>query len=100
MNEYVDPITNPHNPVVFFDICIGSRFIGRIKFELFRDVAPKTVENFRQLCTGQYKREGKPIGYKGSTIHRIMRNFILQGGDIVYVCPPPARLFRPRRFTN
>lgn len=44
--------------------------IGRIKFELFADVVPRTAENFRQFCTGEYKRDGVPIGFKGSTFHR------------------------------
>lgn len=43
---------NRGNHVVFFDISIGGRPAGKIKIELFRDVAPKTVENFRQFCTG------------------------------------------------
>ena len=43
------------NPVVFFDIRIGDQDVGRIKFELFADTCPKTCENFRQLCTGEYR---------------------------------------------
>jgi peptidyl-prolyl isomerase H (cyclophilin H) len=43
------------NPVVFFDITIGGHAAGRIKMELFADKVPKTAENFRQLCTGEYK---------------------------------------------
>lgn len=44
--------------------------IGRVKFELFADVVPKTAENFRQFCTGEYKKDGVPIGFKGCTFHR------------------------------
>lgn len=46
--------------------------LGRITFELFKDVVPRTAENFRQFCTGEYKVNGKPQGYKGSRFHRIV----------------------------
>ena len=55
---------NPNNPVVFFDVTIGGADVGRIKMELFADVAPKTCENFRQFCTGEHKKGGFPQGYK------------------------------------
>lgn len=71
------------NPVVFLDISIGTRAIGRIKIELFADVVPKTAENFRQLCTGEFKSGGVPLGYKGAPFHRVIREFMLQGGDFV-----------------
>lgn len=44
--------------------------MGRIKFELFADTVPKTAENFRQFCTGEYKKDGVPIGFKGASFHR------------------------------
>jgi len=44
--------------------------VGRIKFELFADAVPRTAENFRQFCTGEYKKDGVPIGFKGASFHR------------------------------
>ncbi|CAG5125074.1 unnamed protein product [Candidula unifasciata] len=76
-------MTQIPNPVVFFDIAIGSTAAGRIKFELFADTVPKTAENFRQLCTGEYRKDGKPIGYKGAIFHRVIKDFMVQGGDFV-----------------
>ncbi|ESZ91211.1 peptidyl-prolyl cis-trans isomerase [Sclerotinia borealis F-4128] len=70
------------NPLVFFDITVGGEPLGRIQFELFADVVPKTAENFRQFCTGETKNHlGRPQGYKGSKFHRIIKDFMCQGGD-------------------
>ncbi|CAK9170883.1 unnamed protein product [Ilex paraguariensis] len=71
------------NPKVFFDVLIGKMKAGRIVMELFADVTPKTAENFRALCTGEkgIGMSGKPLHYKGSIFHRIIPNFMCQGGD-------------------
>lgn len=54
-------------------------------FELFADVVPKTSENFRQFCTGEYKKDGVPLGFKGAIFHRVIKDFMIQGGDFVNV---------------
>ncbi len=71
------------NPRVYFDITIGERPAGRIVFELFADVVPKTAENFRALCTGEkgVGKSGKALHYKGSRFHRVIQQFMCQGGD-------------------
>ncbi|KAK7285853.1 hypothetical protein RJT34_20636 [Clitoria ternatea] len=71
------------NPKVFFDILIGKMKAGRVVMELFADVTPKTAENFRALCTGEkgIGTYGKPLHFKGSSFHRIIPEFMCQGGD-------------------
>ncbi|SGY99272.1 BQ5605_C034g11277 [Microbotryum silenes-dioicae] len=73
----------PTRPIAFFDVSIGNTPAGRIKMELFSDVVPKTAENFRQLCTGEHRVNHMPIGYKNSIFHRVIPNFMCQGGDFI-----------------
>jgi peptidylprolyl isomerase len=72
---------NPKNPQVFFEITIGDRAAGRIEMELFADTCPKTAENFLQLCVGTKSKSGKMLHYKGSSFHRVIPEFMCQGGD-------------------
>mmetsp|Transcript_6720 Transcript_6720/g.27411 ORF Transcript_6720/g.27411 Transcript_6720/m.27411 type:complete len:173 (-) Transcript_6720:131-649(-) len=71
------------NPVVFFDMSIGGKPAGRIEMTLRADVVPKTAENFRCLCTGEKGMgvSGKPLHFKGSSFHRVINEFMCQGGD-------------------
>eukprot|EP00163_Fabomonas_tropica_P000235 TRINITY_DN1014_c0_g1_i1.p1 TRINITY_DN1014_c0_g1~~TRINITY_DN1014_c0_g1_i1.p1 ORF type:complete len:176 (-),score=53.01 TRINITY_DN1014_c0_g1_i1:169-696(-) len=80
-------MTKAINPRVFFDMAIGGQKSGRIVFELFADVVPKTAENFRALCTAEKgigKVSGKSLHYKGSRFHRIIPQFMCQGGDFTH----------------
>jgi len=73
---------NPANPRVFMDLKIGdSEEIKRVEFELFKDKVPKTAENFRALCTGEKSTEANKLHYKNSIFHRIIKDFMMQGGD-------------------
>ena len=84
-------MASTQRPIVFMDINIGETPAGRLKMELFSDIVPKyvalgsfvhlrlieilffffrTAENFRQLCTGEYRVNSRPQGYKNATFHR------------------------------
>lgn len=72
-------------PRCYFDISIGEELEGRIIIELYSDIVPKTAENFRALCTGEKgigPNTGVPLHYKGVRFHRIIKGFMVQGGDI------------------
>lgn len=68
---------------VYFDITIGGDPIGRIVFGLMGDIAPLTVRNFKLLSEGYVNEDGVRLWYKGSPFHRVIKDFMIQGGDIV-----------------
>ena len=75
---------NNPNPVVFLDINVGVEFVGRIAIELYKNVVPRTAENFRQLVTGEAKDgRGETLTYKGSVFHRVINRFMLQGINLL-----------------
>jgi len=77
----IDPPTQ--RPIVFFDISIGETSIGRLKMELFSDIVPKTAANFRALCVGDVRKNNVPQGFKNCTFHRVIKDFMIQGGDFL-----------------
>ena len=72
------------NEKVFLDISIADSSPRRLTFELFTDIVPKTAENFRALCSEEkgISINGILLSYKGSIIHRVIKGFVMQGGDI------------------
>merc|ERR1712232_677461 len=88
-NLHVMECVNRGNSVVFFDITMGDgehkTELGRIRMELFVNDCPKTCENFRQFCTGEHiGSDSQPIGYMNCPFHRVIRDFMIQGGDILH----------------
>ncbi|EFC43920.1 predicted protein, partial [Naegleria gruberi] len=64
-------------PKVFFEFSVGGNSVGKVTFELYSDIVPKTAENFRALCTGEHG-----FGYKDTVIHRIVKGLFINGGDV------------------
>nr|XP_046228173.1 probable inactive peptidyl-prolyl cis-trans isomerase-like 6 isoform X1 [Scatophagus argus] len=81
---YTKHLQNTGHQFVFMDIEIAGEAAGRLLFELFSDVCPKTSENFKALCTGErgLSQRGLTLCYKGSLFHRVVPNGWVQGGDI------------------
>lgn len=77
------PNAKGDNPHVFFQIKQGDEDLGRVVMQLYMDITPKTAENFRALCTGEKGAgtQGKPLHYKGCAFHRVIQDFMIQGGD-------------------
>ena len=74
---------------VFLDLSIGGAPLGRVTLGLYGNAAPRTAENFRCLCTGERgsvrrKKSDVRLHYKGTSFHRIVPNFLCQGGDVTH----------------
>ncbi|KAK6736642.1 hypothetical protein RB195_019379 [Necator americanus] len=82
-DKYAEQLRHPDNPIVFMEMTAGGAPLGTIVMELFADVTPRTAENFRQFCTGEFRKDGVPVGYKNSQFHRVIKDFMIQGGDFV-----------------
>ncbi|KAF2078167.1 hypothetical protein CYY_000551 [Polysphondylium violaceum] len=87
---------------VFFDVVHGKKPLGRIVMELFNDITPKTSENFRALCTGEkgIGTMGKKLHYQGASFHRIVPNFVIQGGDFTHHMGVGGESIYGRRFND
>ncbi|XP_075270358.1 putative inactive peptidyl-prolyl cis-trans isomerase-like 6 [Opisthocomus hoazin] len=82
---YSKYLKNSQHVFVYLEIAIEEQPVGRLLFELFSDLCPRTCENFRALCTGGAKspRDGRELTYKNSLFHRLVKNGWIQGGDII-----------------
>jgi len=77
-------ITQPQN-IAFLDIAIGDSMAGRIMVQLFDQIVPQTCANFKQLCTGEANNNSMQrftLSYKGVPFHRVIKGFMIQGGDL------------------
>jgi len=90
-NELFPHLPDDENPRVFLDMVVGPTPVGRVVIILKADKAPKTCENFRCLCTGEKGTDskGNKLHFKGSSFHRVVPNFLLQGGDCVHRAGDP-----------
>lgn len=82
--DAIYPNANGDNPHVYFDIKQGDSDLGRVVMQLYADITPKTAQNFKVLCTGEKgngSKSGKPLHFKGCTFHRVIKDFMIQGGD-------------------
>merc|ERR1712151_496974 len=79
LDQVVVPNSDGNNPHVFFDIVQGNKKLGRIVMQLYMDVTPKTAGNFKAICTGD---NDDKLTYKNSIFHRVIKDFMIQGGDI------------------
>lgn len=99
--EYSLPKFDPANPQVFMDFKIGDQEPARVVFELFQGKTPKTAENFRALCTGEKgETDGLALHYKGNLFHRIIKDFMMQGGDFENENGTGGRSIYGRKFED
>ncbi|KAH7484139.1 hypothetical protein KRP22_005325 [Phytophthora ramorum] len=73
-------------PLVYLDLCVGDQPPRRLHIELFHEELPTTTDNFRLLCTGELRGNGKvkALWYKNTRFHRVIPGFMMQGGDITH----------------
>ncbi|OQV19732.1 Peptidyl-prolyl cis-trans isomerase 5 [Hypsibius exemplaris] len=99
-----DPSQGPKvTDKVFFDIEVGGEKLGRIVIGLFGKTVPKTVENFKELARRhetQPSTDGSLVGYKGSKFHRVIKDFMIQGGDFTKGDGTGGRSIYGERFAD
>lgn len=102
-SSIVYPNASGDNPHVYFTIKQGDSELGKIVMQLYADITPKTAENFRALCTGEKgtsSKSGKPLHFKGCTFHRIIKDFMIQGGDFTNGDGTGGESIYGERFTD